>query len=74
MPLDKKHFLAHPSQSKSSYVGRFSGADSAANMDKINLSNEFYADMFSLDFDSILFPTPDLESFWHFVIDTINSW
>ena len=40
-------------------------------MDEINLSNDFYSDMLSLDFDS-LFPTVDLESFSHFVIDTIN--
>ena len=35
-------------------------------MDKINLSNEFYSDMFSLHF-SCLSSTVDLESFSHFV-------
>ena len=41
-------------------------------MDEINLSNDYSDKLFSLDFDS-LFPTIDLESFLHFVIDTI-SW
>ena len=41
------------------------------NMDKINWSYDFYSDMFFSDFDS-LSSTVDLESFPHFVIDTIN--
>ena len=41
------------------------------NMDEINRSNDFYSDMFFLDFDSD-FSTVDFESFTHFVIDTIN--
>ena len=41
------------------------------NMDEIKWSYVFYSDMFSLDFDC-LFSTNDLESFSHFVIDTVN--
>jgi len=41
------------------------------NMEEINWSNYFYSDMFSLDFNC-LFQIVDLESFWYFVIDTIN--
>lgn len=41
------------------------------NMDEINRSNDFYSDMFFLDFDSD-FSAVDFESFTHFVIDTIN--
>ena len=41
-------------------------------MDEISWSNDFYSDMFSLDFET-LFSTVDSESFSHFVIDTINS-
>ena len=37
-------------------------------MDKINWFNDFYSDMFYLDFDS-LFTTVDLKRFSHFVID-----
>ena len=40
-------------------------------MEEINWANDFYSDMFSLDFDC-LFSTVDLKSFSHFVIDTIN--
>ena len=40
-------------------------------MDEINWCYEFYSDMFCLEFDSP-FSTNDLESFSHFVIDTIN--
>ena len=39
-------------------------------MDEINWSNDFCSDMFSLDFDC-LFSTIDLETFLHFVIDTL---
>ena len=39
-------------------------------MDEINWFNDCYSDMFSVDFES-LFPTVDLKSFSHFVIDTI---
>ena len=42
------------------------------NTDEINWSNDFYSNMFSLDFDCP-FSTIDSESFSHFVIDTINS-
>ena len=41
------------------------------NMDEINRSNDFYSDMFFLDFDCV-FSTVDFESFTYFVIDTIN--
>ena len=41
------------------------------NMDEMNWSNDFYSDMFFLDFDSD-FSTVDFERFTHFVIDTIN--
>ena len=44
-------------------------------MDETNWPNDFYSDMFSLDFDCFL-STIDLESFSHFVIDTVtgNNW
>ena len=38
---------------------------------QINWFNDFNSDTFPLDFDS-LFPTVDLKSFSHFVIETIN--
>ena len=63
------NYLAHPSQSKSSsYVSLVERCRLKTNMDEINWFNDFYSDMFSLDFDS-LFSTVDLQSFSHFVID-----
>ena len=40
-------------------------------LDEMNWFIDFYSHMFFLDFDSLLL-TIDLESFSHFVIDTIN--
>ena len=37
-------------------------------MDEINWFNDFYSDMFSLDFDG-LFSTVDLQGFSYFVVD-----
>ena len=40
-------------------------------MDKIDWFNDFYSDMFSLNFDSTC-SIVELKRSWHFVIDTIN--
>ena len=60
MPLASAlKYLAHRSQSKSgkiSYVSRVTEADWKQTWTKLTLINDFYSDMFPLDFDCLFQP------------------